>query len=513
MILSETLLTLFSKGNHHLTVKSIRKSLVNNYFNIMINRKYLFIPWRQRLVLKNKVVRGNHKLKLKDQFNDLLKLLHHHHFKVNILIFHSILMDPLLIINYIQFQVLKKRTKLFGIMNRIYKLLRNYMDLKEKQLLIHQWQYFFTLFLFVEIFSLFHFYLLNWMSFFNVNTTNDDLKVNTTNDLKGRRNWSQLESIINWRRTKLKSSVPFINNDNQIKKWHWDKYVTYRIRSKGLLKFNHREWKRRMFEIYKLNALKKQSGLPINPLDKYDMDIQFRNHTEPVYSRLMVMSHFNYVQFLLTNPTSWYIQSIHWHKMFYLLKQTNKLRSYFSFFFSSKLKWKKWSRKQKYKIQFEDIIKTLVWKRNRLKMANLKRKNKLFYFWIIQSTLPLIQKRIILHVLYKNTKMLHFVVCYFESIFYLQNWLEKHWLKHQFMQNLILNELKLYNLNHHLSTTWQGFRIKLKGPIRMKKLDRSKTLLKMYGTLNLSNPEGSLVEYKTQIWTKLGTVGAHLIIH
>ena len=67
------------------------------------------------------------------------------------------------------------------------------------------------------------------------------------------------------------------------------------------------------------------------------------------------------------------------------------------------------------------------------------------------------------------------------------------------IQSFILNELKIYNLNYVWNAKLKGIFIKLKGPIKSKKLDRTKTLIKMYGSLNLSNVYGYLTETKSPL--------------
>lgn len=483
VILSEKLLTLFNKGNYHLNVKSIRKSIVNNYFNIIINKKGISLPYSQWQVLKNKKVIRKTKMKFKDQLNDLLKILSYHDIKVNISIFHSILIDPLLIINYIQFNLLKKRVRLLFLLNRLYKVFRKYLDKKQKEEVKYKLQYFLSLSLYVELLSLFHFFILNQLN-----------RISNTS----------VSKVWHRQNFKLKSSLKFIKNNN-VKKWQWKGNTTYKLKKKDFYDDNL-EFRKKMYKIYEKHKLKKnQTKLTLKQRKVFNSNWSF------LWGKKDEVG--NHFKVLIKNPHNWYMDSTKWYQMFYILRQTNRLRYYFTFFFNSKWRWKKWSRKQKFKKQFEVVYKKYLWKKNRLKIANLKRRNKLFYFWMIQSKFNLINKKMVLKFLYKNKKMLSFLLNYFESIFFLQNWMEKQWLKHHFMQNLILNELKLYNLNYIYATKLQGFWMKLKGPIRMKKLDRSKKLIKTYGNINLNKPDGCIVEYKNQIWTKLGTLGAHFIIH
>ena len=217
----------------------------------------------------------------------------------------------------------------------------------------------------------------------------------------------------------------------------------------------------------------------------------------------------------------WFMAPSDWLDPFSIILRVNKVRLFGALLKNAKGKGKENNNNNNYKQQ-QKLLK-MKWAQkcgeklgvgDILNRWNIEKKYKFYYYNIIEhQQISILKKKMILKLVSQNRQIVNYVINYFDSVFHIRKWLHNNWTKHMLIQSFILNELKIYNLNYVWNAKLKGIFIKLKGPIKSKKLDRTKTLIKMYGSLNLSNVYGYLTETKSPLWTKLGTIGVHIIIH
>lgn len=518
ILIEESFLNLI-KTNTVLSSIYYKTSIETNIYQISLTRSY---PKKNRRKFKNRKKNKNKRRTTKNNlwnskewFMILNRIFQYLDKKpqLEILLVKSLILEPNLLINWMQFQILRNKTRIFRLIRKIVKTLtwifkKKLSKLKKKKLSFNlEFKNLLEIILRIiminrssrknKLWSKIH---LDYQQM-NLNFTriNDKfilfLKRKSKYKIGPPKKWwksrplSQKKSRkIKWdsqffikKKTKLKLPIlDFIKKRNEL--------LRKRKVNSGQLGQLKMWWKERMLKLrIAKNIEQKLKSKKVN----------FKRKIRRIQRKYQKMAS-------LDKPLWATNESTYWSKMRFL--NTLKL-------FSKKVELTKKTKRQKGRQLFQLSVKK---KKKKFSFSQIRIKKR-----IMKKLLNIItlfkekqpnQQLVARIYLKENVNYFNYLRVLLKSYNKLQLYSNQNWSLHYFTQTIVRSLIKNYNNLYHQETNYTGFKLVAKGPLSQKKLGRTKTLRFNYLNIKPSSVKGNWREAKSGLISKLGIIGIRIIM-